>query len=195
MLNEKENIIKEKRKVEAIKNNLMGISGKLGIIAKIMGQPIVSQEEVGFSSVSYSYEDLFDQEQDQILTSNIIDQFGNEIQEPDWATKKNKKEYYTSKLGYYYYGLTNGLDLEIKFLNENQELIVNYQGYMVYQEIEGDLFCYNPSEEWIDKIEKLYKKCKQQIDLKNQSLKEEKLETNKNEKIKWIEKMKKLWGI
>jgi len=39
MANHKENIIREKRTLEATKKNLMGPSGKFGVILQVFGTP------------------------------------------------------------------------------------------------------------------------------------------------------------
>ena len=154
---QKEKVIREKRTIEATHKNLMGISGKLGVIAQVLGHSIVRQGS-GLNDSTYlddPYEDFADSER----ASVVSDQEGPEI----WRDEiKDMGEDFSQEEGYVFDGLSRGMHLEIKFWHHNQKLEVSYKGYEVYKETAGELQAYVPLDEWEDLIKRLYKAAKQQ---------------------------------
>ena len=67
---QKEKVIREKRTMEAVQKNLMGVSGKLGLIAKTFGYPIVRQGS-GLNDITYlddPYEDFVESEKATMIS-------------------------------------------------------------------------------------------------------------------------------
>ena len=138
--NDYENKIKEKRTIEASKKNLMGKNGKLGIILKHLGEPIVSQEGL-FSDVSYFDHFWEDEDNDESMQTF-----------PDGSLSHD--------VGIFFDGLSRGMHLDIKYMENKRELTVYEKGYLVYKESSGDLLCYIPKESWEKKINNLHERAK-----------------------------------
>jgi hypothetical protein len=200
--------IREQRILEATKKGLMGQNGKIGIILKTLGQPIVSQSEGGyhidsnyidldgFSNHRKSLEDISDSKE---LMRNIpIMDVENSIR-PDsaeWDSEMPDARFYgTDTIGLHFDGLNRGMHLEIKYDENSSELVVYHKGYLVYKEIKGELLAYAPNEEWEKWIESLSKKAKEE----QRKIKEEEFEhsikENERQKMLWWEKIKDRWGI
>lgn len=202
-MNEKEKKIKEQREIEAIKKGLMGISGKIGLIVKLLGQPLIYQSEgssgeiVGYSSTPFYYEN--NDNEDEIRTIEVLDDYGMPVQEPnsiEWNSNKSQRIHETVRsIGWIFDSLSTGINMEIKYIIENAELTVQYDGVYVYKELEGDLKTYVPSDSWELKVESLYKRAKKINEELNKSVKEEKLNKAKKEKESWITRMKNNWGL
>ena len=152
---QKENAIRDKRTIEATKKNFMGPSGKLGVIAMVLGSPIIRQG-TGLWDVNYledPYEDFSDIEF-ETTTSN---------QKGPLAWKDEILEMgddFTEEEGHVFDGLSRGMHLDIKYWHVNHKLEVTYRGYLVYKEIGGELDSYAPFPEWEDMIGRLYKSAK-----------------------------------
>lgn len=203
-MNEKEKRIKDQRTIEATTKGLMGISGKLGLIVRTIGQPIINQTENGFdefigysSNPFYSYD--HNEEPESIRTIEVLDAFGmpiNEPNSPEWNQNRPKRvrESMTT-IGWIFDSLNNGTNLEIKYMLENSLLTVQFNGIYVFKECEGDLLTYVPESEWELKINSLFKKAKEINDKKRNLDKEKKIENAKIEKENWLEKLRKNWGF
>lgn len=85
--------------------------------------------------------------------------------------------------------------MEIKYLEQQKKLIVEYKGYPVYVEIAGDLFAYSPFDDWESKIEKLYDlavaRRKTQVDSDKSRIAEVAMEKQKSV----LQRLRFLWGI
>ena len=207
-MRDKEQKIIEQRTIEASKKGLMGFSGKLGTILRYLGQPIVTNsagmwsEQMGYSANSldeylgYKIDDY--DETPEMETMEVYDDFGQPIQSPnspEWTPSTSRKAYSIDKIGYYFQSLSSGINLEIKYLDDRKELITNYQGYLVYKELGGELQAYVPSEEWEKHINNFYRMAKKKEDAARKKEKVEKVVKAEKNKAKWLETMKKFWGI
>lgn len=184
-MNEKEKRIKEERTNEAIKKNLIGLDGKLGIILKTLGQPIVGQ----------SIADYQDVDENIIPTILTYDDYGNEIEEPYWVDENHKVEYRPYELGWYFDGLSYSFHFEIKYEEDTSVLTAKFKGRDVYKDMAGDLLCYVPSPDWEGPVDKLYEKAKsirEKRKKEDRKIKEQKAEKNKSN---FLNKLKELWGI
>lgn len=124
---------KEKRLMQATKNDYMGSSGKFGVIVKYLGYPIVRQ---GSQEAYFSIDDLLNLTQDEALP--VAD------------------DSYSFQEGWIFDGLSRGMHIEIKYIDPEKRLVVHYKGFRVYEEIAGDLDAFVPGE-WEPLIERLYK--------------------------------------
>lgn len=170
---EKEKLIKENRLIEATRKGLTGLDGKLGCILHYLGQPIKSS---GSSNYNITYlEDVYTEEKEGMPTCD--------------------EDEMVFEHGRFFDGLGSGMHLEIKYLNENKELLVNYEGNLVYCEVAGDLENYVPSAAWEDKIDKLFGLAKKrEKKLTVQEMKMNKFEDKRN-KLNFLERMRVKWGI
>ena len=199
--------IRERRILEATKKGLMGQNGKIGIILKILGEPIVKQNEGGYYVDSNhidleGYENLdksiyeLDNSIDLLKSIPVM---GLEATErpnsQEWTEISDPIYYGLDTIGFYFEGLGRGMHLEIKYDELISELVVLYKGYVVYKETKGELLSYNPIEEWEKWIESLYKIAKEKQRKVKEKEFEESIKSNEKEKDFWWEKIKNRWGI
>ncbi len=199
--------IREKRILEATKKGLMGQNGKIGIVLKSFGEPIISQSEGGYY-VDSNYIDLdgvdeykkpLEDISDPVELMRNIQIMGLEgTSRPDskeWSEMPDAKFYGTDNIGLHFDGLRRGMHLEIKYEELSSELVVYHKGYIVYKEIKGELLSYAPNEQWEKWIESLYKSAKE----KQRKIKEEEFQDGikQNERLKndWLNNMRNKWGI
>lgn len=199
-MNEKELKIKQQRQTEAHAKNLIGMDGKIGMVVKHLGQPIVAQSEGGmWSTIGVNYNDIdlhpeetgFEEESDELP---VI--YTEDVEQPsgwEWTDKKKPPNYVSiEEIGWHFNGLSRGLHLEIKYMES--ELEVHYKGYLVFKERAGDLLAYNPGE-WEKHINDLYTIARK-IDIKKKKeIKKENLDKAKKNKDTWLAKMRRVWGL
>ena len=175
-------LIKEKRTIEALKKDLMGPGGKLGTICKYLGSQIHYQGG-GLDGICLS--DPYDTPNDFSYNNEDI---LKDLQEFD----ENGSVY---EIGWIFCGLSSGMHLEIKYIDNEKKLTTTYKGRIVYTEISGELESYTPSKDWESMIEKLYKiakeKKKKRIALDKIERKELIVEKQKS----FLQKMIDKWGI
>ena len=199
--------IKEKRILEATKKGIIGQNGKIAIILKVYGEPIIGQKEGGSLIDSYyidlenrndqkSLEDINNPE--DLLRSIPIMNLGehDRPQSDEWLGDMPEGNYYSTEvLGMHFDGLRRGMHMEINYNHESSEMTLYYKGYVVYREIKGELMSYAPYEEWEKWIESLYRSAKE----KHRQIKEEEFEESikisEKEKKFWWQKIQERWGI
>jgi len=186
---QKEKVIREKRTIEATSKNLMGIAGKIGTVAKVLGSPIVRQG--GMNDISFledPYEDFVESEYE----NTVSDQRGPEA----WRDEiKEMTDEIVQEEGLVFDGLNRGMHLEIKFWNHNQKLEVSYMGYEVYKEIAGELYAYFPSEEWEDKIDRLYQTARKQAKIRQKDEEVAISEDIERRKQSLWDRLRRRWGV
>jgi hypothetical protein len=171
---EKENRIKEQRTIEATKKGLMGAGGKLGIIVKNMGQPIIAQNGSDYFYLPDPYEDKEpNSEFDPVDGDNFS----------------------TTQIGWIWDGLRAGMHLEIKYTEESKELTVYYQGNRVYQETAGELVSYLPHDNWESLVNRVFTVARKKENHRKQIKKEERTTLGENLKKNWLQRMRDRWGI
>lgn len=169
-----EQIIKEKRTIEAMKNGYMGFGGKFGTIAKKLGKTIIKQggvyaEETKFDDI------LNDSEEEEILTM--------------------EEDEITYEIGAQFDALSQGINLQILIYYHLAEIKVFYKGQLVYKEVSGELESYIPDKDWEGKIEQIYNLAKKR-ERKTKPDENKKIEQEKNKKKNQIlEDLRKKWGI
>lgn len=173
-MNNKEKVIQEQRTIEAMKKGYMGCEGKFAFIVKKMGDLIISQNSANFEQTFM--EDFYEWNDEEELPTMEVDESVNEI-------------------GMSYDDLKSGNNLTILFLNDENEIIVRYEGKLVYKEVANELQSFVPEEKWESLIEKIYTKAK--IVDKNRKNKENNLliKAANYKKKEIIEKLKDKWGI
>ena len=184
---QKENLIREKRIIDATRKNYLGPTGKFGAIVKVYGVPIIRQSHG--SDSNYLTEDDFTYEEYERTQSgqNGPLVFRDEI--PEFDDDSPMME------GLMFDGLNRGLHLEIKHWFETNKISVHYKGYIVYQEDLGELECFVPNKEWEDHIAKLYKSAKPRVGEMKKDEKEAYLKKVESKKASFFERLKRLWGF
>jgi hypothetical protein len=162
--------IKEQRTIEATKKNLIGMEGKIYLIARFLGNEIIHQSSDG------NYLNDFTEEIDE-FTFPVIDD--NTI---------------SNTIGYNFSGLNYGHNLEIFTEDYSMTIKLYYNGSVVYKESSGDLEAYSPSKNWEDAIEYFYEIA----DKKIKKFLEEKAKKDKLDiqmlKQNTIEDLQSKWG-
>lgn len=194
---QKEKVIRERRTSLAVKNNMMGPSGKIGIIVKALGHPIM-REGGGYVDTHYledPYSDFTDVEYEKTLSGQDGPvAWRDQILEADEGAGGTDEEN-SNFLGYVFDGLSRGIHLEIKYMRHEHMLRVDYKGYEVYREVAGELEAYAPNEEWEGIISRLYQHAKD----KHKEIKEieqaQFLEAVERKKATFWDRLKRRWGL
>ncbi len=176
----KEDIIREKRTIEAVKKGLMSGNGKLGTIARVLGDKVVSKHGSNHG-VRPVYENLFS------FNQNFMDD--EEEEDTGELPFLETGERHTASL---FNGYSRGLHLEIK--HDGPEIWVRWKGEIVFQEIGGELAAYCPGE-WEDATDKLCVEARRKelnyIDWADQR---NEIEAQR-EKENFLDEMKRKWGL
>lgn len=167
-----EQLIKEKRTIEATKKEYMGANSKFILICKNLGEEIIQQ---GSDNNFIKYDNFWDKAEN---TYETIDE----------NTPINS-------LGFYFYGLNYSCNLEIYFLDYEKLTKVIYKGAKVYEEVNGELEAYTPDDEWEFMIENLYNLAKEKDKKLKNKEKERKKQIFEERKSSMLEMLKKVWGI
>ncbi len=174
MFERKEQIIREQRTIEAMRNGLMGSQGKLAKIACTFGDPIIRQ---GSSNYQQNYlpneDDVFD--------------------EDDLPTADEDEVSHT--IGWNFDGMRRGMHLSIFWNEEVRELKVYWKSYLVYREAQNELDGYHPNPEWEEKVEQLFQESrKQERTNRKEQAKVAGVQARREQK-EFLDEMKLKWGI
>jgi hypothetical protein len=170
----KEQMIKEARTIEAMKKGYMGLEGKLSIIAKHLGQPIIAQGsrvfEQTFLDDPYEADDF-----EEIAT---LDEDENSYE-----------------IGLQFDGLSRGINMTISVQYYLREITCRHQGQIVYKEVSGELEGYVPNEIWEEKIEE-FSMFSRKIEKQKRPIEKIKMaEENQKRRIEILEVFKNKWGL
>lgn len=186
--------IREQRTAEANKKGLVGQGGKIGTVLKSLGSPIVGQTE------GAAYLDLSGRENSPtgspMKDIPIMDIDGAERPSgSEWDEIGESVGFTTRVIGRHFDGLGRGMHLEIFYKDDSSEMSVYYRGYLVYREIQGEIDCYVPVEEWEGWISSLFKVAKKiQRESKEKEFSQKVAEADAAKKS-WIREMAARWGI
>jgi hypothetical protein len=190
MISHQENVIREKRTIEATKKNLMGPSGKFGTILQAFGAPVMRHGS-GLFDVNY-LDDPYEDSPYTEYSSMMSDQVGP-VAYKDELLMAGDENVYTE--GLVFDGLSRGMHLDITYWHDTNEIKVSYRGHLVYHEVAGELNAYAPFPEWENLIERLSKAAKDRV----KQMKEQK-EVNLAERIHadkraFWQRLRTRWGI
>lgn len=170
----KEQLLKDARTIEAMKKGYMGLEGKIAIIAKLLGDPIIGQ---GSRFI------------DQGFSNNLFDNF-EEFEIPTFDEDDNSYIH-----GLQFDGLSRGINLSIYLDNYTREIICRYEGKVVYKESSGELEGFVPNEIWENKIEEFFDAAKI-LERKSKIDQREQIKKKTEKKRKEIfEYFKEKWGL
>lgn len=182
--------IKEERTAEATKKGLMGAAGKIGSVLRAMGHPIVAQTE------DASYLDV-EGRGDEPEGMPVMDMEGVERPSgPGWSDAAvAPTPYGVHNIGRHFDGLSRGMHMEIIYKDESAEMSVYHRGHMVYREVQGDLQCYIPSDEWEGWVSSLFKVAKRiQREEKERDF-QARVEEADRKKASWLRDIASRWGL
>lgn len=194
-MRKEEAIIKEKRTLEATQKNLMGSEGKLGVILRRLGSPIIAHHQGGsLFDASYleSWEDL---PEEDVIPTMAVD--SNDAPEGwEWDMNPQDPEDVTlTQIGWMFDGLSRSMHFEIKYDDQEKILTAHYKGHLVYKEIAGDLATYVPLQEWEDYVERLFIAARpKEYQAQLEEREERKIEI-KRAKQSFLQKMRDKWGL
>jgi hypothetical protein len=175
-MNEREKRIREQREMEANRKGIMGLNGKFGTIVRNLGQPIISHGGGMYESNQASYLDFWEEDEEEVM--------------PTFAEEESVQE-----IGWHWDGLKYGIHAEIRYLSDKKELLVTWKGFPVYAEVQGELEAYNPSGEWEDKLEEVYRVAKRKEQSYHRAVIMEQQQESRANSWQWLEKLRERWGI
>jgi hypothetical protein len=180
-MHDKERQIKDLRTIEAMQKNLLGPAGKFGVIVKHLGTKIFGH------GGSYFGETRMDDPWD----------LGNDGPYEYDSTKMHEADEYGEPTfyGWHYDGLSNGVHLEIRYIEYEKELTVFWKGYVVFREINGDLDAYVPKGDWEAVVEKLFEVAFRRKMVKEKDRFEDQKVEAKGKALRFLDKMRLKWGL
>lgn len=185
-----ENAIREQRTNQAISKNLMGPSGKFGIILEAFGLTITRQGS-GLHNSNY-LDDAYDQGPYTEYESTMSGQLGPVVYQDEILDYDDGM---ISDEGLIFDGLSRGVHIEIIYWEVENEIKVSYRGNIVYWEIAGELESYAPNSDWEDIIERLFLVAKKRVKI----LRAEEEEINgkkiQQQKETFWQSLKSKWGL
>ena len=196
-MKEQEKRIKDQRTIDANRKNLMGLEGKLGCILKYLGEPLVRQDEgEWFHNVR-----TMDEEEDvewggtpeEIITQISTEDWGAML--PDECYRSERKSYDVEEVGLLFDGLSSGINLELRYRNDDGRLTARWEGHLVYDEIAGDLQCFVPMQEWEDKVNLLFPLAKKREVAKAHTMMDTRKEKVQKDKLSLLDRIRKKWGV
>lgn len=188
--------IREQRTLEANKKGLVGASGKIGVVLRMLGQDVIAQSmDEGFLLAPEEEPQEPRNSSEFMRRIPVMDLDG--VSRPDseeWAEMGEAEFSYTRKVGMHFDGLGRGMHMEIQYDEEKSELSLFYRGYLAYREVMGEIDTYVPNEEWEGWLDRLHRLSKDiQRRQKEQEFKEN-AERAEKEKSTWWDSMLARWG-
>jgi hypothetical protein len=213
---EYEKAIKEERLKLADEKGYLGQQGKIAIVMRNLGQPIMYHASGGglieqryLDDLNWDYNDegvedarTAEELRDRMPMEEILNPDGSDpspggedSDDLSWRDDPTKVYQAIEPIGWRFDGLSRGMHLEIQYLEHTHTFKVLYKGYEVYKEIKGDLVCYVPHKEWEEWIDRLFKIVKpKELAARAEAKKEEIIEIEA-EKASWFESLRRRWGI
>lgn len=170
----REEMLKEARTTEAMKNGYMGLEGKFSTIAKYLGQPI-------FHQGGRVFEQTF-----------LDDPFAEE--DPDAIPMMDEEEQ-SYEVGLQFDGLSSGINLTISVAYHLREITCRFEGKIVYREVAGELEGYAPRPEWESKIESLFSVAKKAERRQRPTERARLIEANTKKRNEILEHLRNKWGL
>ncbi len=173
----KEDALRDQRTIEATKKGLMSGAGKLGTIARVMGDRVAGIH----SGATGMFESLYGVEQS----------FMDEDWEDDDGQLPTLQDGFRGGASLFN-GYSRGLHLEIKY--DNPELWVRWKGEVVYHEMGGELLAFCPGE-WEEPIDKLCLEARRREGNFIIALEERNEVIGQRKKDQFLDEMRRKWGL
>lgn len=194
---ELETRIKEQRVLEATKKGLIGASGKIGTVLRMLGSDIIYHGEDYGASFLEPNEDRPEPRNAIDMLSYIPTMDTESNSRPvgeEWNEVGESYAVSTRKIGMHFDGLSRSMHMEIKYNEETSELSLTYKGYLAYREVMGDLEVYIPNEEWEGWVEKLWTLSRDKQRKQKEEEFKKRTEDAEEAKNTWLESLMKRWG-
>jgi hypothetical protein len=177
-----EDIIRDKRTNEAVRKGLMSGAGKLGVIARILGDRVISKhgDNHGISPV---FENLYGFDQNFMADDDELE----EGQLP--MMEEGDRHKATASL---FNGLSRGLHIEIKL--DGPEIWVQWKGVTVFHEMAGELHAYCPGD-WEPVVDKLAVEARSKENDYIDIAETRNIAIGQRRKEAFLEEMKRKWGL
>jgi len=176
--------VKEQRLIEATQKGYTGLDGKIGIVLKGMGEPIIAHE-------GGRNEEMFGIMMPTHHSSGPLND-PYDIDEEGAMPEYDEDE--PCLIGWMFDGLRRGVHMEIKYMVDTKELTLTYKGYLVYAEEAGDITCFVPHKEWEEKLEWLLVSARPMAQARHKEMALEEKEEDKKDKLSFLEKLRLRWG-
>jgi hypothetical protein len=186
---DKEKKVRELRLLQATQRNLTGLDGKIGTVLRNLGKPILRSGSDWFQA------DEFDSPYNtggDFDGKPSVDDLGFSSRPPDDLPTLDEDET-SEEVGTHFSGLSWGMHLEIKYVNDEQELLVTFGGYPVYSETAGELTCYVPGD-WEPMINLLFGHAKKIEEKRFQAVAVENKQESRRVAGGLLDQLKKFWG-
>lgn len=187
--------IKEQRLAEATKKGLVGMSGKIGTVLRTLGGPIVAQTE----GVTYLDTEGRGDEEPEGGAVDMPVMYMDGVSRPEgaeWAEPSSSPTPFgIHRIGWHFDGLKHGMHMEIIYKDESSEMSLYCRGYLVYREVQGDLVCYVPSEDWEGWVASLFKLAKKAQREEKEREFQSKIREAERGKRSWLSDLASRWGI
>jgi hypothetical protein len=195
--------IREQRTIEANKKNLVGQSGKIGLVLKMFGEPIIAQTQGGgyvdTNYIDLRNEDIVDDPKNNSEYMQSIPVMNSDDQQrpegTEWTEMPEGIGFGVQQIGWHFDGLSRGMHMEIKYDEYTTEFTLTYKGFLAYKEIKGEIFAYVPNPEWEGWIESLCKKAKEKQRRMKEVEFENQIKNSQEQKQAWWRQMKSRWGL
>jgi len=179
----KEDVIRDQRTIEATKKGLMSGSGKLGTIARVLGDRVAGKHSPSSSpSGSGPFESVYG------FSQSFMDDDDDELPPGQLPTGVEGMRANASLFN----GYSRGYHLEIKY--DNPELWVSWKGEIVYHEMAGELVAYCPGE-WEEVIEKLTVQARRKEGQFIEAYDERNEIIGQRKKEAFLDEMRRKWGL
>jgi hypothetical protein len=211
---EYERQIYEERLKEAEEKGFLGQDGKIAIVLRNLGQPIMQDSPGGTYCDSYYLDDPFnlsEEIKESKTTEDLRDRMpmqrienpdgtdptpgGEDSDDDNWRETPETVLYDPAAIGFHFDGLSRGMHMEIWYKEEGSVFQVYYKGFEVFKEIKGQLICYVPVPEWEQWIERLFRVAKPMEIQKRVEFAQEEAQEIEEEKKSWLEDLRKRWGF
>ena len=174
----KEDVIRDQRTIEATKKGLMSGTGKLGTIARVLGDRVAGK----YGHSGGTFENLFSFEQ-SFMDGDDEDLPPGQLPTGVEGMRAN---------AYLFNGYSRGYHLEIKY--DNPELWVLWKGEIVYHEMAGELAAFCPGE-WEEVTDRLAAPARKQEGQVIEAYDERNEISGQRKKEAFLDEMKRKWGL
>jgi len=196
-MDNKENLVKEKRLIEATTKNLTGLEGKIGQILKYLGDPIISHTSDIYEQTSwydmFPYMNVYEMPNNEDLPIEDMDtslrEIGRNLSALKWGINMELSYLKASKIP------VKHSEFYTEWVDAERVMIVTFKGYVVYREIEGNLESYLPDDEWEASLDRIYDLCKKIKKNAKINIQEDNKLENKKNKLGLLARLREKWGI
>lgn len=168
----KDQVLKEARTLEAMQKGYMGLEGKFSFIASQLGNPSYRQGSPMFSQT-------------------FLEDYSSD--EEDIPTMDEEEDSY--HIGFYFDGLSSGINLTILVLTDTREITCRFDGKVVYKEVAGELEGFAPEEVWEKHLKNLFGMASKKERRNKPQKRKEMVEMANKERKRQLDHLRAKWGL